>query len=407
MPIVTDEGFHADEWARAGETLSWRAGMIVPLDVAGCALEAIGDEGTIGIEIVSGDDLDAALSHGARVGLIAVRFEKFADGRFFSLGRRLRDAGFKGRLRAVGPLLPDQYAFARSCGFDEAEISEAHAAKKPEPQWRVAAESMGVSYQQGYSHAAQKTVLEMRRAARRGTSAALPSDDQLVVWDQVIAALDLPGRLSFFRSRIEGRVVFTTSFGIEDQAVAHAILSNGLDIDVVTLDTGRLFPETYEVWAATEERYGVRIKAVYPDQDEVAALVARQGINGFYDSVEARKTCCQVRKVEPLNRALFGAQGWVTGIRADQSRNRNAMRFIEADTVRGLLKVNPLLDWSQDDAKAYAAEHGIPLNRLHEKGFASIGCAPCTRAIEPGEHERAGRWWWEEENKKECGLHAS
>ncbi|MCG8444689.1 MAG: phosphoadenylyl-sulfate reductase [Hyphomicrobiales bacterium] len=407
MPIVTDEGFQADDWARAGETLSWRAGMIVPLDVAGCALDAIGDKGTIGIEIASGEEIDQALSYGPRVDLIAVRFEKFADGRFFSLGRRLRDAGFTGRLRAVGPLLPDQYAFARSCGFDEAEISGAHAAKKTEPQWRTAAESIGVSYQSGYSHAAQKTILEMRRAARRGTSAPFPSDDQLAVWEEVMAALDLPGRLSFFRSRIEGRIVFTTGFGLEDQAVVHAILTEGLDIDLVTLDTGRLFPETYDVWAATEKRYGVRITAIYPDQDELAALVAHQGINGFYESVEARKACCQARKVEPLNRALFGSAGWVTGIRADQSKNRNAMRFIEADRARGVVKSNPLLDWSRSETEAYAAEQGIVLNPLHEKGFASIGCAPCTRAIEPGEHERAGRWWWEEENKKECGLHTS
>jgi phosphoadenosine phosphosulfate reductase len=144
---------------------------------------------------------------------------------------------------------------------------------------------------------------------------------------------------------------------------------------------------------------------VYPQTDALEALVAEQGINGFYGSREARTSCCHVRKVEPLNRALAGAQGWITGLRADQSNNRSTIELVSVDVERNLLKLSPLADWTRDAALSYAAANDVPINPLHEKGFVSIGCAPCTRAIAPGEPERAGRWWWEEEDKKECGLH--
>jgi len=144
-----------------------------------------------------------------------------------------------------------------------------------------------------------------------------------------------------------------------------------------------------------------------PQTDRLEALVAEQGINGFYHSREARVSCCHVRKVEPLNRALAGAQGWITGLRADQSNNRSNIALVSVDAERNLLKLSPLADWTRDAVLAYAAAHDVPVNPLHAKGFASIGCAPCTRAIAPGEPERAGRWWWEQEDKKECGLHAA
>jgi phosphoadenosine phosphosulfate reductase len=200
--------------------------------------------------------------------------------------------------------------------------------------------------------------------------------------------------------------VFTTSFGIEDQAIAHAIFAQGFAIDVVTLDTGRLFPQTYELWAQTERRYGRRIHAFNPDRASVEALVARQGVNGFYASVHARQTCCAVRKIEPLGRALAGAAVWITGVRADQSAERARMSLAAVEPRYGLIKVNPLLDWTREQVFAFIHDHGIPYNRLHDQGFLSIGCAPCTRAVAPGEPERAGRWWWEQEAKSECGLHA-
>lgn len=212
-------------------------------------------------------------------------------------------------------------------------------------------------------------------------------------------------RIKLLRDSIDGRIVFTTSFGIEDQAILEMIVRNTIDIDVVTLDTGRLFPETYDLWAQTESHFGRRIRAIYPRHDDLETLVEKQGINGFYASREARLACCFVRKVEPLNRALKGARGWIAGLRADQSANRSDMALIAAEPSRRLLKLNPIFDWSREQVAAFAASQGVPVNSLHEKGFASIGCAPCTRALRPGEPERAGRWWWEDETRKECGLH--
>jgi phosphoadenosine phosphosulfate reductase len=216
---------------------------------------------------------------------------------------------------------------------------------------------------------------------------------------------DIAARLTKLRAEVEGRIVFTTSFGIEDQLIAHHIFTERLAIDVVTLDTGRLFPATYKLWQETEERYGVRIRAFYPEAQALAEMVADAGINGFYYSKEARVACCGVRKVEPLGRALAGAAVWVTGLRADQSGQRSLVALQSFDEERGLAKLSPLYDWTRADVAAACEALGVPVNALHAQGFISIGCEPCTRAIRPGEPERAGRWWWESDEAKECGLH--
>jgi phosphoadenosine phosphosulfate reductase len=212
-------------------------------------------------------------------------------------------------------------------------------------------------------------------------------------------------RLASLRAAVPGRILFTTSFGIEDQAIAHLIFTLKLDIEVATLDTGRLFPATYDLWAETEERYGVRIRSFHPDEAALAAFVADAGINGFYHSRAARTDCCFVRKVEPLGRALAGASAWVTGLRADQSDEREAVALAGWDEERRLIKLNPLFDWTRDDVAAFCAAENVPVNQLHAQGFLSIGCQPCTRAVKPGEPERAGRWWWETDEARECGLH--
>ena len=212
-------------------------------------------------------------------------------------------------------------------------------------------------------------------------------------------------RLQALRAALPGPVVFTTSFGVEDQAITHLIATADLDIALTTLDTGRLFPQTYDVWAQTQARYGLKVQAFLPQASAVEALVAAQGVNGFYDSVEARKACCEARKLEPLGRALAGAQGWVTGLRADQSDHRQGLSFVSFDEARGLVKLNPIFDWTRADAVAFTKANNVPVNALHGQSFLSIGCAPCTRAIADGEPERAGRWWWEDEAQKECGLH--
>jgi phosphoadenosine phosphosulfate reductase len=212
-------------------------------------------------------------------------------------------------------------------------------------------------------------------------------------------------RLRKLREEITGRIVFTTSFGLEDQVILQLLVESDITVDLVTLDTGRLFPQTYDLWAEIEIRVGRRIRAIYPQQADVAALVDREGINGFYKSREARLSCCYIRKVEPLRRALAGAQAWITGLRAEQSSGRRGMALVSSENDYLLIKLNPLFDWNRKTVYDFATSHNIPLNPLHAKGFASIGCAPCTRAIAPGEPERAGRWWWEHETKKECGLH--
>lgn len=214
-------------------------------------------------------------------------------------------------------------------------------------------------------------------------------------------------RLELAADQIDGQIVFTTSFGLEDQLIIHLMAEAHIDIVPVTLDTGRLFPETYRLWQETEEKYGLRIRAKYPDTTAVEALIADQGINGFYFSSDMRKQCCQVRKVEPLKRALDGASGWITGLRADQSATRTNLDLVSFDGERHLLKINPLYDWSRKDVADFADKHDVPVNPLHSQSYLSIGCAPCTRAVKIGEDERAGRWWWESDNARECGLHLS
>ena len=219
-------------------------------------------------------------------------------------------------------------------------------------------------------------------------------------------SLELAAGLRWTAERFPGAVAFSTSFGQEDQVITDAIFANNLDIRVFTLDTGRLFAETYELIDATRQRYGKSIEVFAPDASLLQQLTTAKGFHSFYESVENRKECCNVRKVEPLRRALRGAQVWVTGLRAEQSPNRQAMRMAEHDAGYGLIKYNPLIDWTLPRVIEYIQQHSVPDNVLHRKGFVSIGCAPCTRAIEPGEDPRAGRWWWES-SKKECGLHSS
>ncbi|MGU3540694.1 phosphoadenylyl-sulfate reductase [Methylobacterium sp. A54F] len=220
-----------------------------------------------------------------------------------------------------------------------------------------------------------------------------------------LKGLGLAERIALVERTIPGRLVFTTSLGIEDQALTHALAMAKSRTEIVTLDTGRLYPETYDVWAETESAYGIRIRAYAPEREAEERFVAEAGINGFRHSVEARQACCGFRKVEPLARALKGADAWFTGLRAGQSVNRADTPLAEADEARGLIKVNPLADWTRADVDSFVRDNYVPYNVLHDRGFPSIGCAPCTRAVRVGEPERAGRWWWEQESKKECGLH--
>ena len=218
--------------------------------------------------------------------------------------------------------------------------------------------------------------------------------------------LSLPELLQELVQMFPGKIAFSTSLSYEDQVITHHIFSNDLPIRVFTLDTGRIFPESYSVLNSTRERYKKNIEVYFPDFKSVEKLVTQKGPSSFYDSLENRKECCSIRKVEPLNRALQGVECWITGLRSEHSENRKALPIVDFDEQRQIQKVNPLANWSLDEVKAEIKKYNIPYNVLHDKGFVSIGCQPCTRAIKEGEDFRAGRWWWEEQSKKECGLHS-
>ena len=220
-----------------------------------------------------------------------------------------------------------------------------------------------------------------------------------------VSRLDALASLRHLTSLCRNSIVFSTSFGKEDQVITDMIYRMGGGIRIFTLDTGRLFAETYSVWTTTMERYGMPISVQVPDQEALEPFISLNGPNAFYSSPALRKECCRIRKVEPLKKALAGAQIWVTGIRAAQSPNRQSMQRWEWDEANDIYKYHPLLDWTDEQLDEYVRLHEVPCNVLHERGFPSIGCAPCTRAVRPGEDPRAGRWWWESNDQKECGLH--
>jgi phosphoadenosine phosphosulfate reductase len=207
-------------------------------------------------------------------------------------------------------------------------------------------------------------------------------------------------------AKFPNTAAFSTSLSEEDQVITHYIFANNLPIRVFTLDTGRLFPETYSVLSSTLERYGKKIEVFFPKHEGVEKLITEKGPSSFYNSLEDRKECCFIRKVEPLNRALQGVACWITGLRAEHSENRKAMPMVEKDEARNIIKVHPLTNWTTKEVKEEIKKHNIPYNILHDRGFVSIGCQPCTRAIQEGDDFRAGRWWWENTDKKECGLHS-
>lgn len=205
--------------------------------------------------------------------------------------------------------------------------------------------------------------------------------------------------------RFGQKVALLSSFGAEDMVLIDLLMKIDPRARIMTLDTGRLPQETYNVIDATRQKYGVAVEVFFPQADAVEAMVTERGANLFYHSIENRKLCCGVRKMEPLGRALAGLDAWITGLRREQSVTRTAVPKVEWDEGNGLVKVNPLVEWSREDVWSYIREHNVPYNALHDRGYPSIGCGPCTRAVQPGEHERAGRWWWEHPETKECGLH--
>lgn len=217
--------------------------------------------------------------------------------------------------------------------------------------------------------------------------------------------MDIKELLEYFLKEYRGKIAFSSSFGAEDQVLSDMILKIDNEANIFTLDTGRLPYETYDVMDRTNLKYKTKIRVYFPCSKDVEKLYQEQGINGFYYSIENRKECCYARKIAPLKRALNGVDIWITGLRAEQSSTRELMQLFEWDEGNRVIKLNPLILWSESDVWNYIRENGVPYNALHDKGYPSIGCAPCTRAVQDGADIRSGRWWWESPEHKECGLH--
>ena len=211
--------------------------------------------------------------------------------------------------------------------------------------------------------------------------------------------------LAFFIEKFKDKITFSTSLGAEDQVISEMISKINKPVKIFTLDTGRLFPQTYDLLDRTNKKYNIKIQVQFPDYREVEKMVNEKGINLFFESIENRKQCCHIRKIEPLRRALDGMDAWISGLRKEQSVSRGDVRLVDWDELNKIVKINPLHNWTEEMVWNYIRQNKIPYNPLHDKGYPSIGCQPCTRAIFPGEDIRAGRWWWENPYSRECGLH--
>lgn len=231
------------------------------------------------------------------------------------------------------------------------------------------------------------------------------TETEIDTLNQKFSTLSPQEIISFCLNRFHGHIALSSSLGLEDQVLTDMICKIDKSTRIFTLDTGRLFPETYLLIDKTNMKYGIKIEVLFPDREEVEKLVTEYGINCFYDSVENRKRCCKIRKINSLMRAFKNLDCWICGLRHEQSVTRKNVQIIEYDELNGLIKLNPIVNWSEEEVKKYIKSNQVPYNILHDRGFPSIGCQPCTRAVKEGEDIRAGRWWWENPEHKECGLH--
>jgi phosphoadenosine phosphosulfate reductase len=385
----------ADRWTLRREASSPAefaegSSEIVPLPLWLAHRDALLARGDVGVWLAPGDDPAVLAADVGVLPVIAVDFPQFTDGRGYSIGRLLRDRhGYRGELRAVGDILRDQLFALAECGFDAFALRDDRDA---------AAALAGFDDFTGvYASTSRTPQPWFRRRAAQGAPAADRSDldrrtDQAVAFLRQIAARHIP-------------TVFASSFGAEDMVVIDLIARNALRIRIFTIDTGRLPEETHALIERTRDRYRLPIDIFTPDTRLLQSFVRAHGVNAFYRTTDLRKGCCAVRKTEPLKRALVAKGAWITGLRRAQSVSRQDVPLEEFDTVHGIPKFNPLADWSTDDVWGYLRANGVPYNALHDQGYPSIGCAPCTRAVKPGEDLRAGRWWWETAEHKECGLH--
>jgi phosphoadenosine phosphosulfate reductase len=328
--------------------------------------------------------------------VVAINFPKFADGRGFSTARLLRERyQFAGEVRAIGDVLIDQLFYMKRVGFDAFAV-------RADKSIESALEHLD-TFPEAYQTAVDKPQPLFRRRAEGQKAQLVNLDNDLLA--SVARKSAEVNKLLAEIARDFSPAVFASSLGAEDQVLTDLIVKSGLPIGIFSLDTGRLPAETYELMAAVEKHYGIKLNVYYPRHEAVEEYVRTQGINAFYDSIEQRKSCCHIRKVEPLKRALAGNKAWITGLRAEQAATRTTLPLREFDAGNGLEKFNPLADWTEKEVWAYIRQHEVPYNALHDQFYPSIGCAPCTRAVSVGEDVRAGRWWWENPESKECGLH--
>jgi len=363
------------------------AAAIVPLSLWQKEREALKARGDVGVLLAPADDPAAISADVVALPVVAVDFPKSGDGRGFSTARLLRERyHFRGELRAVGDVLRDQLFALRECGFDAFVIRADQSAADALAGFD--------DFRSVYAATARTPEPWFRRRA------AVPDDEPGATRVEAAVALlrDVAGRHS--------PAVFASSFGAEDMVVIDLIAKCRLPIRVFTLDTGRLPEETLALIDRARELYGLPVDIYTPDERLLQTFVREHGVNAFYRSVDLRKACCGVRKTEPLARALVAKGAWITGLRRTQSMTRADLAIEEFDAAHGLPKFNPLAEWSHDDVWTYLRANDVPYNALHDRGYPSIGCAPCTRAVAPGDDIRAGRWWWEAPEHKECGLHA-
>lgn len=315
--------------------------------------------------------------------LVALKFEKFADGRGYSSAALLRSRyDFKGELRAIGDVLRDQVFYMKRVGFSSYQIR----ADKSAQDALASFNDFSIAYQQAAGD-------EVSLTPARGLDAKIAQLKTLLA--------DIESNFA--------PAAFASSYGAEDMVLTDLIAKHFPGIQIFSLDTGRLPKETLTLAEQVATRYDLKVQTYEPNETAVADYIATCGINGFYESVEARKSCCHIRKVEPLRRALNGKKAWLTGLRRDQADSRQTLKTQSTDTTHGLEKFNPLLDWTNEDVWAYLHTNAVPYNTLHDRSYPSIGCEPCTRAVKAGEHPRAGRWWWENTSsgQQECGLHVT
>jgi phosphoadenosine phosphosulfate reductase len=395
--IIKDGNIAEDDWnllrpggdETPGEVVVPSGRVIVPLKVWQAQRAALQVRTDIGVWLASDERAEELQDDLRTLPVIAVDFPKFADGRGYTIAYRLRNRlGYRGELRAVGDVLRDQLFYMQRVGFDsfatrqDKDIQEAQKGLK----------DFSISYQASTDNSSP-----LFRRVTRGRNEMDTLQDKI---KQAIAVLQQAAR-DF------SPVVFANSLGAEDMVLTDLIAKHQPDIRMFSLDTGRLPKETYDLIQEVEQRYSQPLHVYFPDSKLVEEYVTQHGINGFYDSVENRKGCCFVRKVEPLRRALKGNGAWITGMRRDQAVTRGTLEVSAFDADNGLQKFNPLLDWSNNDVWTYIRQYGVPYNKLHDQFYPSLGCAPCTRSVTQGEDIRAGRWWWENPESKECGLHVS